>query len=204
MNPSGRPPPMPTSATHAVDHPVRLAQLARYLREAEQILNAWDLYSDEHTDLDGWPYDEDAYGRRAARRDADTWHAFHPVRPRTQALLQTAQAQLEHLPANAVQARWAWQITLLHEAATELDALHQDWQTTRDTLPADAAPGSAAYEDAFAERTADAWHALDTWANHGRALLEIHTTTQRTRPAPAPSPTLTPVSADSRSTGVRR
>ncbi|MFC0844751.1 hypothetical protein ACFH04_13685 [Streptomyces noboritoensis] len=197
---------MTTSATPAVDHPVCLALLARYLREAERIVNAWDLYADEHTDLDGWPFDDDAYGRRASRRDADTWHAFQSLRPHTSALLETAQTQLERLPASAVQPRWAWQHTALHEAAAELDALHQDWQTARNALPATATEGSAVYEDAFAERTAEAWGALDAWATCGRAVLEIYATTHHAKPAPAPSPApaAAPAGAESRGTGVRR
>ncbi|MFD9793350.1 hypothetical protein ACFWXK_20655 [Streptomyces sp. NPDC059070] len=198
---------MPTSPTPAVDHQVRLAHLARYLREAEQIQNAWELYADEHTGLDGWPFDDDAYGRRASRRDAGTWHAFQSLRPHTSALLETAQTQLEHLPASAVQPRWAWQITTLHEAAAELDALLQDWHTARDALPADATEGSDVYEDAFAERTAEAWSALDAWATYGRALLEIHSTAHHTKPpgpAPSPAPAAAPASTESRGTGVRR
>ncbi|WP_254650150.1 hypothetical protein [Streptomyces sp. GbtcB7] len=64
-------PPSPPS----VIHQQRLDRLAAFLRAGEQVLAAWDAYSDQHADPDCWPYDDETYGRRAARRDADTWTA---------------------------------------------------------------------------------------------------------------------------------
>ncbi|WP_416530400.1 hypothetical protein [Streptomyces coelicoflavus] len=42
-----------------------LRRLNRYLRTSDRILASWDAYTEFHTDLDGWPFDDDAYGRRA-------------------------------------------------------------------------------------------------------------------------------------------
>lgn len=155
-------------------HQQRLEQLAVFIRESEQILADWDAYSDQHTDLDGWPHDEDAYGQRASRRDADTWKAFNKVRPSAGALVATAEAQLQRLPAQAVQSRWVWQLGVLGTALDRLAALHDDWLVTLDSLPPSARPGTEVYDDARAKRNAEAWHELDEWASSGEAILEVH------------------------------
>jgi hypothetical protein len=180
-------------------HDHRLTKLAGFLRESEKILDAWDAYSDQHTDLDGWPHDEHAYGLRAARRDADTWRAFHRIRPFAKELIATAEVQLQHLPPGAIQMRWPWQLATADAALDLLAALERVWLDTLDALPPFAKPGTEAYDDAVAERNAEAWHYLNELALHGQAMLDIHATVQRTTPhlealAPAPAPAL-PASA---------
>ncbi len=146
------------------------------------------MYSDEHTDLNGWPHDEHAYGIRASQRDADTHAAFDPLRAGARHLLATAETQLAQLPAGNVQSRWRWQIDVLRLALDRLDALHEQWLQTRDALPAHAAPGTPALDDALAEYHAKSWDCLDAWATHGDALREINTAARRT---PSPHGTLT-------------
>ncbi|MEU7033588.1 hypothetical protein ABZ958_07895 [Streptomyces sp. NPDC046237] len=148
--------------------------LDRFVHESGRILAAWDAYSEDHTDLDGWPYDEDAYGVRKSRRDADTAEAFESVRAGARHLLATAEAQLTALPARTVQNRWVWQLGTLHNALERLESLHAEWLQTRDSLPANARPGTDIYEDALADYHAEAWSYLDDWATHGRAILDIH------------------------------
>lgn len=166
-------------------HELRLRQLALYLLEAEQILTAWDTYSDQHTGPDGWPHDETAYGFRQAQRDADTWRSFNRVRSSANGLVAIAEAQLKKLPEQHVHPRWAWQISTLHNALGRLNALQGEWLGVRATLPASARPGVEEYDGPFAARNAEAWHHLDEWSLHGQAVLDIDTAIRRTKPRPS-------------------
>ncbi|MFD3808062.1 hypothetical protein ACFWTC_31720 [Streptomyces sp. NPDC058619] len=169
-----------------------LRQLALYLREAEEVLAAWDAYSDEHTDPDGWPHDERAYGVRQSRRDADTWRSFNRVRSGAKHLVATAEAQLHKLPERSVHPRWAWQISCLHVALDRISTLQSEWLDLRTTLPASTRPGVEEYDGPLAERNAEAWRYLDEWSLHGQAVLDIHTAFRRSqsRPSAAPVPAL--------------
>lgn len=190
-----------TPSPHQI-HQHQLEQLAIYLRESEQLLADWDTYSDEHTDLDGWPHDAHAYGMRAGQRDADTWHAFNRVRSSAKQLLATAETQLRQLPADQIQSRWSWQLAVLDTALDYLAALQDEWLDTRDSLPASARPGTAEYDDARAERDADAWHYLGEWASHGQALREINSAARKAPSSLAPPPITVP--APGRRTPARK
>lgn len=185
-------------------HAELLEQLGQYLHESEKILSDWDAYSDQHTDADGWPYDDETYGRRAAHRDADTAKAFECVREGAHQLLATAEIQLTALPVGAVQARWAWQLATLRDALDRLDALHDEWLHTREHLPAGAGPGTEVFDDALAVHHAEAWSALDDWATHGHAIRDIHTAARHAPSALAPSPTATAAPLTGRPTPARR
>lgn len=185
----------PTARTPDALHRERLHQLAVFLRESKQILADWDAYSEEHTDLDGWPHDADAYGLRAAQRDAATWRSFNRVRTVAKDLVATAEVQVQQLNAARIQSRWPWQLGTLDAALKQLDALQQEWLEAREALPSSARPGTTAYDDALAERNAEAWSCLDDWASHGQALLEIHAATQDLPPR---SPALTTAKAHAR------
>ncbi|MGP3684625.1 hypothetical protein ACTVZO_07915 [Streptomyces sp. IBSNAI002] len=181
-----------TNPAPRATHDLLLRQLALFLREAEEILAAWDAYSDEHTDPDGWPHDERAYGYRQSRRDADTWRSFNRIRTGAKDLVATAEAQLQKLPERSVHPRWAWQISCLHIALDRLSTLQSEWLDLRTTLPVSARPGSEEYDGPLAERNAEAWHYLDEWSLHGHVVLDIHTAFRRcqSRPATAPVPLL--------------
>lgn len=190
--------PAPRSA-----HEPLLQQLALYLREAEEILTAWDAYSDQHVDPDGWPHYEAAYGFRQARRDADTWRSYGRIRLSAKDLITAAEAQLHVLPKVGVDPRWAWQISSLHTAAEAISALQGEWLDLRATLPASARPGVEEYDGPLAERNAEAWHYLDQWSLHGQAVLDIHSATRRNQPRPAaPAPALP--SPGNKAAGPRR
>ncbi|MDQ0790120.1 hypothetical protein [Streptomyces sp. B3I8] len=169
-----------------------MRHLDHYVRDSKKILDAWDAYSDEHTDLDGWPHDDHAYGMRASQRDADTAEAFEPLRYGARHLLATAETQMAQLPENTVQSRWVYQLGVLRDALDRLDELHEQWLVTRDALPATAKPGTAEFDDALAEHHAESWSYLDDWATHGKALREINTAARKARsplaPVPAPAP----------------
>ncbi|GLW47575.1 hypothetical protein Stsp02_32370 [Streptomyces sp. NBRC 14336] len=158
------------------------------MRDSKKILDAWDAYSDEHTDLDGWPYDDHAYGMRASQRDADTAEAFEPLRYGARHLLATAETQLAHLPENTVQSRWVYELGVLRDALDRLNELHEQWLVTRDALPATAKPGTAEFNDALAEHHAESWSYLDDWATHGKALREINTAARKAHSPLAPIP----------------
>ncbi|WP_236570843.1 hypothetical protein [Streptomyces sp. GF20] len=165
-----------------------LKQLDAFVHDSKQILDAWNLYSDTHTDLDGWPEDPHAYGLRQSQRDSDTARAFEPLHAGARRLLTTAGIQLSVLPLSAVQSRWVYQVSILTSALDRLDNLHEQWLRTRDTLPLNSGPGTPDYDDALAEYHADAWSSLDDWATHGLALSEI-AAAARTAPSPlAPAP----------------
>ncbi|MFJ8676342.1 hypothetical protein [Streptomyces sp. NPDC093589] len=193
---------MTTSPNQSHQH--RLAQLAVFIRESEQILADWDVYYDQHTDLDDQPHDEDTYAQRASRRDADLWKAFNRIRPSAKELVTTAEMQLQRLPANAIQSRWVWQLGVLDDALDHLVALQEEWLATRDSLHPSARPGSARYDDARAERNSEAFHYLDEWASTGEAILDIRRAAQQT---PSPLATTPPVRTHgpvSKSAAVRK
>lgn len=169
-------------------HEQQLHRLERYLRESERILAAWDAYSDEHTDNDGWPLDPDSYGRRAAQRDAETWSAFEGVRGCAKELLRTAESELRRMPGTLLRTAWPWQLGVLESALEQINDLQRQWLTARDNLPWNAVPGTDAYDDIIGERNEEAWHPLNEWTDHGQALLDIHATLLR---APAVHQALT-------------
>lgn len=195
-----RPPVASPPSSPSVIHQQRLDQLAAFLHTGEQILAAWDAYSDQHTDPDSWPYDDETYGRRAARRDADTWIAAAKIRPFARELVSTAEVQLQQLPARAVQSHWPWHLAGAEDALDQLDAFEEDYRARLDDLPPSARPGTEAYDDLIDARNAEAWHALNELALHAPVILAIHTTTQRTPPrleavAPRPAPTASAAAA---------
>ncbi|WP_432104139.1 hypothetical protein [Streptomyces sp. bgisy091] len=159
-----------------------LRRLNRYLRTSDRILASWDAYTEFHTDLDGWPFDPEAYGRRTAVRDGDTAAAFAATRAEARQLLATARLQLQHLPADSTRKNWPGQLTILEEALRRLDSLDAQWHQTRAQLPEDAGPGTEVYDGALDEHHAECWSCLDDWACHGRALLDIQAATRRAGP----------------------
>ncbi|GAA2442407.1 hypothetical protein GCM10010433_49440 [Streptomyces pulveraceus] len=171
-------------------HQFRLDHLAAFLRESKSIQDAWNVYSDEQTDIDGVPYDEHDYAMHQDRRHADTWRAFEQVRYGGETLLATAEHQLQQLPAHKIQARWVWELGTLHTALERLRTLQSEWVEYRDSLSASTGPGTDQYDDPLADRNADAWTYLDDWATHGQSILDIHVAA---RQAPPPLTTRAPV-----------
>ncbi|MFH8293637.1 hypothetical protein [Streptomyces sp. NPDC018059] len=168
----------PPAQTPDAIHRERLHQLAAFLRESEQILADFDAWREEHSDLEGWPLDDDEHSRRAVKRDADTWRSFNRVRSFAKELLATAEVQVQQLNPAHIQSRWPWQLGVLDYALKRLGTLQHEWLEARDALPPTARPGSFAYDDALAERNEEAWSYLDDWSSHGKALLEIQAAAQ--------------------------
>ncbi|MEU2231275.1 hypothetical protein [Streptomyces vietnamensis] len=168
----------------ADQHAAALQALAVFLVQSEMILASWDSYSDDHTGTDGYPHDEESYGWRKVQRDAQTWRAFEPVRRVAPELLATARFQLQHIAASDVESRWPGQLTELAKALERLEALRTEWAKAREDRRT-SQPAHAQFIDALAERNAEAWSELDTWAIHGHAILDLHFVALKT-PAPAP------------------
>ncbi|MGC0405258.1 hypothetical protein RKD27_007902 [Streptomyces sp. SAI-126] len=184
--------PLPISFDHLA-HRDFLHHLDVFIQDSEKILTAWDEYSDGHTDLDGWPYDDHAYGLRQRQRDADTAEAFETVRAGARHLLATADAQLPTLPPGSVQAHWVYRLGVLRGALDRLDVLHEQWLLTRDGLPAGAGPGTSVFDDALAEHHAECWSHLDDWATHGSVIGDINTAARHAPSPLAPPPVALPV-----------
>lgn len=160
-------------------HRLYLSQLALYLRQSRQILAAWDLYSDRHSDPETFqPHDEDAYGRRQQKRDADTLSAFGRVYYHADELVYVAERQLADLAPSVRTRRYAWQVRELRDATQRLYAVYDDWLAVRAALPESARPGTKAYEDPLTESYAEAWSYLDQWAIHGQALFAVNALAQ--------------------------
>ncbi|MFJ4338602.1 hypothetical protein [Streptomyces sp. NPDC088915] len=155
-----------------------------FLVQSEMILASWDSYSDEHTDTDGWPHDDESYGWRKVQRDTQTWRAFEPVRRSARYLLATARFQLQHIAAGDIEPRWPWQLSELAQAYDRLEALRTEWAQTREAMRT-SRPAHEEFIDALAERNAEAWGYLDTWATQGHALLDLHFVALK---APVPAP----------------
>jgi hypothetical protein len=175
-----------------------LRRLNRFLRESDRVLAAWRAYSEEHTDLEEWPLDPDAYNRRAAARDVALADRFGPLREGAHHLLTTARAQLALLPAEAVQNRWAWQLTVLQDALDRLDTLRGSRPATHDGLPRNAVPGTSAFGEAHAVHHAEGRKAVNEWAAHGHVIREINKAAQRARSRLGPCPTTTLAQATAR------
>ncbi|MEV8125400.1 hypothetical protein AB0P07_15060 [Streptomyces sp. NPDC085944] len=175
-------------------HRLYLSQLAIYLRHSRQILAAWDHYSDRHSDPETFqPHDEDAYGRRQQKRDADTLSAFGRVYYHADELVDVAERQLAGLSPTDRTRRYAWQVRELREATQRLYAVYDDWLAVRAALPESARPGTRAYEEPLAESYAEAWSHLDQWAIHGQVIFAVNALAQRQATAAATAlPTTAP------------
>lgn len=171
----------PSGSTAVPGLQAMVSRLATFLRAADAAVDAWDLYSDEPTDLDGWPYDPESYDDRKADRDHVVWRAFEPVSEEAGVLLDAAEADLERIPAPSVQNRWAWQLTQLRDALDQIAATRTECRTLLSAHPHASAEARHAAVDA---RNAEAWNALYSWFVHGRAVLEIHTSAVRTAAGP--------------------
>ncbi|MGW1015440.1 hypothetical protein [Streptomyces niveus] len=183
MTTSSPPPSLPSYDANQL----YLRQLATFLRESRQILDAWDAYSDKHRDPETFePLDEAAYGIRQRQRDTDTLNAFGRVYFHADVLVDTAEHQLARLPASTATRAHAWQIGELRTSTQKLYELHRQWLDLRRNLPTDAVPGTAAYDEPLAESRAKARHHLDQWGIYGQALIDINTQAQKHRSPKAP------------------
>ena len=102
-----------------------------------------------------------------------------------------------------MQNRWVWQLGVLHSALDRLDALHEKWLHTRDSLATDARPGTETFDDALSAHHAEAWSSLDDWATHGHAIHDINATARHAPSPLAPPPPVTASPANGRTSKVR-
>ncbi|MFI8103416.1 hypothetical protein [Streptomyces sp. NPDC086023] len=157
------------------DRAAPIAQLSFFLLQGDAVMAAWERYDDEHTDLDGWPYDQDTYDARQAEKDASLWRRFSPLRGQAAALLDAAETSAGHLAGKSGQARWSWQLAHLRGALDRVDTAHTEYER----LVADPSTSPEDLVAAAAARNRHASEALVDWLTHGRAVLEIHAATVR-------------------------
>ncbi|MEU8543212.1 hypothetical protein AB0C52_25045 [Streptomyces sp. NPDC048717] len=167
------PRPSPTTVP-APDPAEPLARLARFLRQAETAVSSWERYTIEHTDLDGWPYDQDVYDAREAEKDRALWRAFAPVRDAAADLLNAADTVAERA-GKAGQPWWVWQLDHLRDALDRITAAQEAFRQVKDEPHAT----EEAVQAAAGARHARASEALSDWLHHGRAVLEVHAATVR-------------------------
>ncbi|MEU2231272.1 hypothetical protein [Streptomyces vietnamensis] len=152
-----------------------ITRLSTFLLQGDAVLDAWERFDDEHTDLDGWPYDQDTYDARQAEKDAALWRRFSPLREQAAALLDAAETSAGHLAGKSGQARWSWQLAHLRGALERVDTAHTEYER----LVADPSTSAEDLLAASAVRNRQASEALVDWLTHGRAVLEIHAATVR-------------------------
>lgn len=174
-------------------HRVMVRLVEDFTRDSTNVVDEWTAYSDTHTDLDGWPEDDHAYGLRQRQRDADAAALFGPIRGWAgRLLLATAEVQLASLPTSAVQPRWGYQLGVLRDSLDQLDALDERWAQTVDSLDPGEGIGTPAYETALAEHHADSFSYIDAWITHGSAVREINTAARHSSSSLAPVPAQAP------------
>ncbi|WP_261800990.1 hypothetical protein [Streptomyces sp. PBH53] len=108
------------------------------------------------------------------------------------------------MPSGLAQTRWIYQLGVLRDALERLDTLHEKWGRTRDSLPAGARPGTAAFDTVLAEHHAECWSYLDDWATHGHVIGEVNTAARHAPSPLAPPPATRPVPATGRTAPARR
>jgi hypothetical protein len=150
------------------------------LREAHRLANKalddWDAVSDSLCDAAGVPLDEDAYGIRQARRDAEAWQPFETFLFHGPAAIDHAKAALTALPLPASTAnRWNYQLRALTDALTEGTRIRDEWET-RLAAVVDQQTGPerwVTFNDTLDERNAEGWYAMTLFIDHGLVLHAI-------------------------------
>ncbi|MEW1699030.1 hypothetical protein ACIQCR_31215 [Streptomyces sp. NPDC093249] len=148
-------------------------RLKTFLVESELILAAWDAYSGEHSDADGWPFDEAAYGWRMVQRDAETRRAFLPLQPCARQLLALAAVQIQRLGKHGVAPHWACHLRELGQALEHLEGLRREHTAVRETRRVSGPVPRETFVDSVAEFNEEAWSHLRTWADKGHVLFDI-------------------------------
>ncbi|MGY4968340.1 hypothetical protein ACWGCC_03795 [Streptomyces nigrescens] len=166
---------------HYAAHRLRTDQVAAALDAGQQALDAWDAVSDSLADEQGFPLDDDVYGRRVQQRDAEVWEQFQIYLDHGAALLDTTEAHLakqHHVDRQLMVMRG-----LLQRGHDDVALWRQEFarvrkapEPQRDTL----------YAQVVAERNADAWDAMVTWLEQGPDLIPL------ARSVPTPAPALGP------------
>jgi hypothetical protein len=155
---------------------VRGPSLREAHRLAQKALDDWDAVSDSLCDGQGLPLDEDAYGIRQARRDADAWQNFETFLFHGPAAIDHAKSVLTALPLPAATTnRWNYQLRALTDALTEGTRIRDEWETRlAAVLDQQVGPDRwLAFEDTLAERNAESWHAMTVFMDHEPVLHAI-------------------------------
>lgn len=163
---------------------VREPALAEAHWRARRALEDWDAVSDSYCDEQGFPVDEDAYGIRQARRDADAWRQFEVFLFHGRSAIDRAQAAAGRSDVQpAVADRWRYQLRALDDALAEGRQIRDAWMPQLvDRL---AVADAAGFNDAVDTRNAEGWSAVASFIDHAPVLQAIQVTEQRSTAAGA-------------------
>jgi hypothetical protein len=155
---------------------VRVPALGEAHRLAQQALDDWDAVSDSLCDAAGIPLDEDAYGARQVRRDAEAWEPFETFLFHGPAAIGHAKAALTTLPLPAsTAARWEYRLRSLAAALTEGTSIRDEWESRlAAVLDQQVGPDRwVAFNEGLAERNAEGWYAVTIFMDHAPVLQAI-------------------------------
>ncbi|MFF4285667.1 hypothetical protein ACFY0R_10105 [Streptomyces sp. NPDC001633] len=162
---------------HAV-HRLRTERVADALSAGQRALDAWDAVSDSLADEQGWPLDDETYGLRAQRRDAEVWDQFEVFLDHGPALIGTVTKHLDEV-TDQIPRGPAEQLLGAMRGVLERgrDAI-ASWRENVSQL------GDQAFDDAVAERNADVWDAMVTWLARSPDFIKL---ARSAAPSPASS-----------------
>jgi hypothetical protein len=155
---------------------VRVPALGEAHRLAQQALDDWDAVSDSLCDAAGIPLDEDAYGVRQVRRDAEAWEPFETFLFHGPAAIGHAEAALTALPLPAsTAARWEYRLRSLAAALAEGTSIRDEWESRlAAVLDQQVGPDRwVTFNEGLAERNAEGWYAVTVFMDHAPVLQAI-------------------------------
>ncbi|MFI0722633.1 hypothetical protein [Streptomyces sp. NPDC021224] len=155
---------------------VRIPALGEAHRLAQQALDDWDAVSDSLCDAAGIPLDEDAYGARQVRRDAEAWVPFQTFLFHGPAAIGHAKAALTALPLPAsTAARWEYRLRSLAAALAEGTSIRDEWESRlAAVLDQQVGPDRwIAFNEGLVERNAEGWYAVTVFMDHAPVLQAI-------------------------------
>ncbi|MFF3372111.1 hypothetical protein ACFYXF_04035 [Streptomyces sp. NPDC002680] len=152
-----------TPSQPSPSHQQRLDQLANRLFTETVSLAGWTEYIYLSDDPREAAQDDQPFGRRITRRDADVWNTVAPLRAILRELISIARAQkiqVDEVVGRTNTSHWYSELTWSEEALDQFDALEEAYRIRLDNLPSSAVAGTPAYNSLIEERNAKAWYAV--------------------------------------------
>ncbi|WP_165983952.1 hypothetical protein [Streptomyces sp. YIM 98790] len=168
-------------------HALRVVELEHALRQGQAALAAWDAVSDSLCDAAGQPLDENAYGARQRRRDTQVWDHYRTFLRHAPELLGHVETLNPRILAGHPEARHlTWRLDRLRGALNAGERILHAWQQEVQRMRTVPDPGlHIPYEEAVAERNAEAWTYMDDVLAHGPVLVQL-ARLHPTSPPPGP------------------
>jgi hypothetical protein len=191
----------------------RSTALRRAVAGIEDAEDRWDAVSDSLCDQDGWPLDDEVYGRRKALRDLDAWSSAQLYLEHGPDVLATVRRVMT--PSDRALSELHKELPRLERLEAALSAaapLRQRWDTVRDFLEEHAPRDTGLRHRAAESAAADGWDCASEISLAGRSLARVaerlafrveeaaappatpraHSAAQRTVPSSAPAPSTAP------------